>query len=89
MKVYCILQELTTQLNALDGQKGKYITVRELKSQVFAATRAFSKTVPVEEQLRQMSLLENPDMPLYAQKMQTEQHLKQLIMCHSTVSAGQ
>lgn len=53
------LQELTVQLNALGRQKGKYITVSELKSQMFAATQAFSKTVPVEEQLRQMSIKEN------------------------------
>lgn len=78
------LQELTAQLNALDGHKGKYITVSELKSQVFAATQAFNKTVPVEEQLRQMSARENPQMIPAAQKMQTEQHLKQLITRFAT-----
>lgn len=83
------LQEMTTQLNALDGQKGKYITVSELKSQVFAATQAFSKTVPVEEQLRRMSIEENPEMITSAQKMQTEQHLKQLITNYSMLTAGQ
>ncbi|EAA9928490.1 hypothetical protein A6856_23795 [Salmonella enterica] len=36
-----------------------------------------------------MSLRENPDISLYAQKMQTEQHLKQLIMRYSTVTTGQ
>ncbi|WP_249424229.1 VasL domain-containing protein [Klebsiella aerogenes] len=82
------LQELTTQLNALDGHKGKYITVSELKSQVFAATQAFNKTVPVEEQLRQMSARENPQMIPAAQKMQTEQHLKQLITRYATVTSG-
>ncbi|ANG94116.1 type VI secretion system ImpA family N-terminal domain-containing protein [Enterobacteriaceae bacterium 155047] len=83
------LQEMTTQLNALDGQKGKYITVSELKSQVFAATQAFSKTVPIEEQLRRMSIEENPEMITSAQKMQTEQHLKQLITNYSMLTAGQ
>ena len=83
------LQELTTQLNALDGQKGKYMTVSELKSQVFAAIQAFSKTVPVEEQLRRMGIQENPPMLPSAQKMQTEQHLKQLIAHYSLVTAGQ
>jgi len=83
------LQELATQLNTLDRQKGKYITVSELKSQVFAATQAFSKTVPVEEQLRQMSILENSGMIPAAQKIQTELRLKQLITSYSTVTAGQ
>lgn len=83
------LQELTTQLNTLDRQKGKYITVSELKSQVFAATQAFSKTVPVEEQLRQMSIRENSEMIPSAQKIQTELRLKQLITSYSTVTAGQ
>lgn len=48
------LQQLTDRLNALDRQKGKYITVSELKSKVFAMQQAFGKAVPVEEQLRQI-----------------------------------
>ncbi|MGR3755543.1 VasL domain-containing protein [Edwardsiella anguillarum] len=83
------LQALTTQLHALDGQKGKYITVSELKSQLFAAIQAFSQTVPVEEQLRQMSMRESPEMIPATQKSQTEQHLKQLIANYSAVTAGQ
>ncbi|MEB6337967.1 VasL domain-containing protein [Serratia rhizosphaerae] len=83
------LQELTTQLNALDGHKGKYITVSELKSQVFTATQAFNKTIPVEEQLRLMSIRENPQMIPAAQKMQTELHLKQLITRYSAVTTSQ
>ncbi|EXU74192.1 VasL domain-containing protein [Erwinia mallotivora] len=83
------LQELTNQLNALDGQKGRYITVSELKTQVFAATRSFSKTVPVEEQLRQMNMQENPEMIPSAQKTLTEQHLKQLITSYLAVTSGQ
>lgn len=83
------LQALTTQLNALDGQKGKYMTVSELKSQVFAATQAFNKTVPIEEQLRQMSIRETPQMIPAAQKMQAELHLKQLITRYSAVTTSQ
>ena len=49
------LQQLTNRLNALDEQKGRYITVSELKSAVFAITQSFSRTVPAEEQLRQLS----------------------------------
>lgn len=53
---------------------------------MFAATQAFNKAVPVEEQLRQMSISENPQMIPAAQKMQTEQHLKQLITRYTTVT---
>lgn len=83
------LQELTTRLNALDGQKGKYITVSELKSQIFAATQAFNRTVPAEELLRQMSTRDNPEMIPSAQKLQAEQYLKQLIMRYSMVTSEQ
>lgn len=46
------LQQLTAKLNALDSQRGKYITVSELKSVVYTATQAFNRSIPVEEQLR-------------------------------------
>lgn len=73
------LQQLTDRLNRLDGQKGKYMTVSELKSQVFTITQAFNQTVPVEEQLRQLAEqpADKPD-PV-ALRSQTAQHLKQLL----------
>ncbi len=49
------LQRLADQLNALDEQKGKYLTVSELKTAVFAITQSFNRAVPVEEQLRQLA----------------------------------
>jgi len=51
------LQALADKLNAHNGQKGKYITVSELKSQVFGMLTSFRQTVPVEEQLRQLKVL--------------------------------
>ncbi|KZP98493.1 hypothetical protein A3N42_22605 [Klebsiella aerogenes] len=84
-----ILQKLSDRLNGLDEQKGKYMTVSELKSQVFAATQAFSKTVPVEEQLRQMSIHELSQTIPVTQKTQTELHLKQLITQYSAVTEQQ
>lgn len=70
------LQALADKLNALDGQKGKYITVSELKSQVFGMLTSFRQTVPVEEQLRQLKLLPE-DSPLRLQQIQqAEQHLR-------------
>lgn len=73
------LQQLTNRLNALDEQKGKYMTVSELKSAVFAMSQSFSHTVPLEEQLRLLSILPAGQPVSAAQLNQTEQHLQQLI----------
>lgn len=50
------LQGLVDKLNTLDGQKGKYLTVSELKSSVYEMMNSFRQIVPLEEQLR---LLQN------------------------------
>lgn len=70
------LQALADKLNALDGQKGKYITVSELKSQVFGMLTSFRQTVPVEEQLRQLKLLPEDSPQRQQQTQQAEQHLR-------------
>lgn len=70
------LQALADKLNALDGQKGKYITVSELKSQVFGMLTSFRQTVPVEEQLRQLKLLPEDSPQRQQQIQQVEQHLR-------------
>lgn len=73
------LQQLANRLNALDEQKGKYMTVSELKSAVFTLSQSFSRTVPLEEQLRQMAAVpEGQVWPAAAQNL-VEQHLQQLI----------
>lgn len=73
------LQALTDKLNALDGQKGKYITVSELKSAVFGMTNSFRQTVPVEEQLRLLTDAPSTKPLQPAQVQQIEQHLNVLI----------
>ncbi|VAL15432.1 ImpA domain-containing protein [Enterobacter kobei] len=70
------LQALADKLNALDGQKGKYITVSELKSEVFGMLTSFRQTVPVEEQLRQLKLLPEDSPQRQQQIQQAEQHLR-------------
>lgn len=70
------LQALADKLNALDGQRGKYITVSELKSQVFGMLTSFRQTVPVEEQLRQLKLLPEDSLQRQQQVRQAEQHLR-------------
>jgi type VI secretion system protein VasL len=42
---------LSHRLNGLDEQKGKYMTVSELKSVVFSAMQSFNQSIPAEEQL--------------------------------------
>ncbi len=51
------LQRLAGQLNALDEQKGKYLTVSELKTAVFAIMQSLNRAVPLEEQLRELAAL--------------------------------
>lgn len=72
------LQKLSDRLNGLDEQKGKYMTVSELKSVVFSIRQSFNQSIPAEEQLRVLS--ENPaGVPLpAAARSQLEMHLKQL-----------
>lgn len=70
------LQALADKLNALDGQKGRYITVSELKSQVFGMMTSFRQAVPLEERFRQLRQLPE-DSPLRPQQiLQAEQHLR-------------
>lgn len=79
------LQKLSDRLNALDGQKGKYLTVSELKSVVFSAMQSFNQSIPAEEQLRVLS--QNPaGEPLPAAvRAQLEMHLKQLIARYAEI----
>lgn len=72
------LQQLSDRLSRLDEQKGKYMTVSELKSVVFSTVQSFNQSIPAEEQLRALS--QNPaGEPLPVAGMaQLEMHLKQL-----------
>ncbi len=72
------LQALTAQLNSTDTQRGKYLTVSELKSSVFAITQTLSQNVPLEEQLRQLSQQKNDNGSQTATEQQAAQHLLQL-----------
>lgn len=73
------LQEMTRRLNALDERKGKYLTGSELKSMVFEIVQHFSRVVPVEEQLYQLSQYEKGDPLPAAQLAQTDMYLTQLL----------
>lgn len=49
------LQQLADKLNGLDEQRGKYMTVSQLKSSVFALQQTLGKNPPVEESLRKLA----------------------------------
>lgn len=74
------LKQLTDRLNSLDEQHGRYMTVSELKSQVFAITQALNQMPPVEEQLRQIATQQQDGKVSPALKQQTEVHLNQLLI---------
>jgi len=72
------LQQLSHRLSSLDEQKGKYITVSELKSVVFSTMQSFNHAIPAEEQLRRLSQYPAGSALPEAEKTQLELHLKQL-----------
>ncbi|WP_312829591.1 VasL domain-containing protein, partial [Pantoea anthophila] len=79
------LKNLSNRLNGLDQQKGKYITVSELKSIVFTAMHSFNRSIPAEEQLRVLSQ-QPAGAPLpAAARAQLEMHLKQLTASYAEI----
>ncbi len=73
------LQALTRRLNTLDERRGKYLTGSELKSMVFTITQNFARAIPVEEQLRQLSLTKAGTPLPEALLLQTDIHINQLL----------
>ena len=73
------LQKLADRLNSLDEKRGKYMTVSELKSEVFAVTQAFNQYPPVEESLRLLTESRPENGSAEAQKRQSELMLRQLL----------
>ncbi|MNE44835.1 ImpA domain protein [compost metagenome] len=80
------LQQLSDRLNGLDEQKGKYMTVSELKSVVFSAMQSFNQSMPAEERLRVLSQIPAGQPLPSAAKAQAEMHLKQLIARYALVA---
>lgn len=72
------LQQLSDRLDRLDEQKGKYMTISELKSVVFTAMQSFNRATPVEEQLRILAQTPAGQLLPSAELAQVEMHLKQL-----------
>jgi Uncharacterized protein conserved in bacteria len=79
------LSQLSDRLNKLDEQKGKYITVSELKSVIFSTLQSFNQSVPAEEQLRILSQSPAGEPLPAAARAQLEMHLKQLIARYAEI----
>lgn len=83
------LQRLAGQLNALDEQKGRYLTVSELKTAVFAIMQSFNRAVPLEEELRQLAVLPVEQPWPAARGSLAELHLQQLIVEYALLKRKQ
>ncbi|HCQ9125342.1 TPA: hypothetical protein OMI88_003329 [Klebsiella quasipneumoniae subsp. similipneumoniae] len=83
------LQRLAGQLNALDGQKGKHLTVSELKTAVFAIMQSLNRAVPLEEQLRELAVLPAGQPWPAARGSLPELHLQQLIVEYALLKRNQ
>lgn len=81
------LQQLAERLNRLDEQRGKYMTVSELKTEVFGIMQAFNWHIPAEEQLRRYDEARNQNGSEQQQK-QAEMALNQLINRYQVEHAG-
>ncbi|EDA1465585.1 type VI secretion system ImpA family N-terminal domain-containing protein [Salmonella enterica] len=81
------LQQLAGRLNRLDEQRGKYMTVSELKTEVFGIMQAFNRHIPAEEQLRRYDEVRNQNDSEQQQK-QAEMALNQLINRYQMEHAG-
>lgn len=84
LKHYALAQEhlrqLADRLNALDEKKGRYMTVSELKSVVFAIQQPLAQTLPLEELLRQYQVQsQSGQTPSSALRQQIDSRFSQLL----------
>ncbi|QHM71919.1 VasL domain-containing protein [Mixta intestinalis] len=72
------LQQLADRLNALDEKHGKYMTVSELKTAVYAAQKAFNRAQPAEERLRKYAAAQERGAVAGSEQRQAATALEQL-----------
>ncbi|HHL2559092.1 TPA: VasL domain-containing protein [Yersinia enterocolitica] len=74
------LRQLAERLNGLDEKKGRYMTVSELKSVVFAIQQPLTQALPLEELLRQyQEQLQSGHPPSSALRQQIDSRFAQLL----------
>lgn len=79
------LKRMSEKLNTLDRARSGYLTVSELKSEIYAITQAFGQHPPFEERLRQLTEQQKPETSSIQIK-DTEQYLKQILKGYSRQS---
>ena len=81
------LQQLAERLNRLDEQRGKYMTVSELRTEVFGIMQAFNRHIPAEEQLRRYDEARNQNGSEQQQK-KVENGLVELVSRYWVLTQG-
>jgi type VI secretion system protein VasL len=81
------LQQLADKLNALDSQRGRYMTVSELKSVVFAVQQPMNRTPPLEELLRQLEEQQRSGKVSSALQTQIDSRLTQVLNRYALLTA--
>lgn len=93
LKHYALAQErlrqLAERLNGLDEKKGRYMTVSELKTVVFAIQQPLAKTLPLEELLRQYQVQsESGQTPSSALRQQIDSRFSQLLNRYALLASS-
>ena len=81
------LQLLAERLNRPDEQRGKYMTVSELKTEVSGIMQAFNRHIPAEEQLRRYDEVRNQNSSEQQQK-KVENGLVELVSRYWVLTQG-
>jgi type VI secretion system protein VasL len=81
------LQQLADKLNSLDEQRGRYMTVSELKSVVFAVQQPMNRTPPLEELLRQFEEQQRAGKVSPGLQTQIDSRLTQLLNRYALLTA--
>ncbi|WP_145590572.1 VasL domain-containing protein [Yersinia aleksiciae] len=93
LKHYALAQErlrqLADRLNGLDEKKGRYMTVSELKTVVFAIQQPLAQTLPLEELLRQyQAQSESGQTPPSALRQQIDSRFSQLLNRYALLASS-
>lgn len=93
LKHYALAQErlrqLAERLNGLDEKKGRYMTVSELKTVVFAIQQPLAKNLPLEELLRQYQVQsESGQTPSSALRQQIDSRFSQLLNRYALLASS-
>jgi type VI secretion system protein VasL len=84
------LQQLADKLNGLDEQRGKYMTVSQLKSVVFSIQQALNSSPPVEESLRKLAEAQQQKNEVSPQlTMQLDNQFTQLLNRYALLAPSQ